>query len=137
MGTSFITDNINHPIDWFATAPFFIFKHGNNYTPSYDKRRDIIVVVGNDVCFGTNSTIFCLELIFGDGAIISACSVMAKDLPLYSIVTRNHAKVIHYRFFDKIIEQLLEIKWWNWDYNKITRNIPIFGADIEKLTQAE
>ena len=81
--------------------------------------------------------LFCLELIFGDGAIISAYSVMAKDLLPYSIVASNHAKVIRYRFFDKIIEQLLEIKWWNWDYNKITRNIPIVGADIEKLTQAE
>ncbi|ABV73606.1 Virginiamycin A acetyltransferase [Rickettsia canadensis str. McKiel] len=118
MGTSFITDNINHPMDWFATAPFFIFKHRNNYTPSYDKRRDIIV--GNDVCFGTNSTIFCLELIFGDGAII----IMAKDLPPHSIVASNHAKIIRYRFFDKIIEQLLEIKWWNWDY--IIKSLKIF-----------
>jgi len=36
-----------------------------------------------------------------------------------------------------VIKQLLAIKWWNWDYDKITRNIKaIVGADIEKLKKA-
>lgn len=104
-------------------------------TPSLDKRRDTII--GNDVWFGTNSTIM-LGVKIGDGAIIGACSVVTKDVPPYSIVAGNPAKIVRYRFPDEIIEQLLKIKWWDWDYDKITRNIPaIVGADIEKLKQAE
>nr|WP_236609790.1 CatB-related O-acetyltransferase [Rickettsia gravesii] len=135
MGTSFITDDMNHPMDSFSTYPSFIFENWNNYTPSPDKRRD--TVIGNDVWFGTNSTIL-PGVNIGDGAIIGACSVVAKAVPPYSIVVGNPAKIVRYRFPDEIVEQLLEIKWWDWDYDKITRNIPaIVGADIEKLKQAE
>ena len=135
MGTSFISDDMNHPMDGFSTYPFFIFENWNNYTPSPDKRRD--TVIGNDVWFGINSTIL-PGVNIGDGAIIGACSVVAKDVPPYSIVVGNPAKIVRYRFPDEIVEQLLEIKWWDWDYDKITRNIPaIVGADIEKLKQAE
>ncbi|MEY4463124.1 MAG: hypothetical protein RLZZ81_95 [Pseudomonadota bacterium] len=135
MGTSFITDDMNHPMDGFSTYPFFIFENWNDHTPSPDKRRD--TVIGNDVWFGTNSTIL-PGVNIGDGAIIGACSVVAKDVPPYSIVVGNPAKIVRYRFPDEIVEQLLEIKWWDWNYDKITRNIPVIvGADIEKLTQAE
>lgn len=135
MGTSFITDDMNHPMDGFSTYPFFIFENWNDYTPSPDKRRD--TVIGNDVWFGTNSTILS-GVNIGDGAIIGACSVVAKDVPPYSIVVGNPAKIVRYRFPDEIVEQLLEIKWWDWNYDKITRNIPVIvGANIEKLIQAE
>ncbi|MFQ3887107.1 MAG: CatB-related O-acetyltransferase [Rickettsia conorii subsp. raoultii] len=135
MGTSFISDDMNHPMDGFSTYPFFIFENWNNYTPSPDKRRD--TVIGNDVWFGTNSTIL-PGVNIGDEAIIGACSVVAKDVPPYSIVIGNPTKIVRYRFPDEIVEQLLEIKWWDWDYDKITWNIPaIVGADIEKLKQAE
>ncbi|BBJ31596.1 hypothetical protein RAS_07050 [Rickettsia asiatica] len=135
MGTSFITDDMNHPMDGFSTYPFFIFENWNNYTPSPNKRRDTII--GNNVWFGTNSTVL-PGVNIGDGAIIGACSVVAKDVPPYIIVAGNPAKVIRYRFPDEIVEPLLKIQWWDWDYDKITRNIPaIVGADIKKLKQAE
>ncbi|WP_422229174.1 CatB-related O-acetyltransferase [Rickettsia endosymbiont of Halotydeus destructor] len=135
MGTNFITDDMNHPMDGFSTYPFFIFENWNNYTPSPDKRRDTII--GNDVWFGTNSTIM-PGVNIGNGAIIGACSVVTKDVPPYSIVVGNPAKIVRQRFPDEIIEQLLKIKWWDWDYDKITRNISaIVGANIEKLNQAK
>ncbi|AFC72324.1 chloramphenicol acetyltransferase [Rickettsia rhipicephali str. 3-7-female6-CWPP] len=46
---------------------------------------------------------------------VGACSVVAKDVPPYSIVAGNPAKIVRYRFPDEIVEQLLEIKWWDWD----------------------
>jgi len=135
MGTSFITDDMNHSMDGFSTYPFFIFENWNNYTPSPNKRRNTII--GNDVWFGTNSTIM-PGVNIGDGAIIGACSVLTKDVPPYCIVAGNPAKIVRYRFSDDIIRQLLEVKWWDWNYDKITRNIPeIVGANIEKLKQAE
>jgi virginiamycin A acetyltransferase len=35
-----------------------------------------------------------------------------------------------YRFSEKIIKQLLDIKWWNWDEQKIKRNKRFFMTDL-------
>jgi len=74
----------------------------------------------------------------GDGAIIAARSVVVKDVPPYTIVGGNPAKIIRQRFPNEVIEQLIQLQWWNWDYEKITRNIPaIVGGDIEALLRAK
>jgi len=85
------------------------------------------------VWFGHESMIMPAVKI-GDGAIIAARSIVTKDVPPYAIVGGNPARVIRKRFSDETIEQLLKIKWWDWGYNKITRNIQaIVGSDIRKL----
>jgi len=49
----------------------------------------------------------------------------------------NPAREIRKRFDDKVIEELLEIQWWNWDIEKITRNLKaICGSDIQALREA-
>ncbi|MFN7466805.1 MAG: chloramphenicol acetyltransferase, partial [Pseudanabaena sp.] len=46
----------------------------------------------------------------------------------------NPAKVIRQRFDDQAIANLLKIAWWNWDMEKITRNLDrIVSADITAL----
>ena len=50
------------------------------------------------------------------GAIIGAGSVVTKDVPAYSIVAGNPAKIIKYRFEPEIIEKLLKI-----NYSKLTK----------------
>jgi virginiamycin A acetyltransferase len=51
-------------------------------------------------------------------------------------VGRNPAKFIKKRFSDDIIDLFLEIKWWNWDIEKITENIPLLcNNDIKKLKE--
>jgi virginiamycin A acetyltransferase len=68
----------------------------------------------------------------GDGAIIASKSVVVGDVPPYTIVGGNPAKPIRRRFDDGAIATLLEIAWWNWDIEKITRNLEkIIAADIE------
>ncbi|XVN43089.1 MAG: acetyltransferase [Candidatus Rickettsia vulgarisii] len=64
--------------------------------------------------------------------------MVTKDLPPYSIVGGNPSKIIRKRFPDTIINELVLIKWWDWDYEKITRNIKaIVGADIESLKNSQ
>jgi virginiamycin A acetyltransferase len=133
-GTTFIGDDMNHSMGGFSTYPFFIFEGWNNYSP-FDRRRDTII--GNDVWFGTNAVIM-PGVTIGDGAIIGAYSVVTKSVEPYSIVAGNPAKLVRKWFADDVINQLLLIKWWDWDYDKITRNIhSIIGADIEQLMKSK
>lgn len=47
----------------------------------------------------------------GSGAIIASKSVVTNDVPAYSIVGGNPAKVIKKRFDETTINQLLAIAW--------------------------
>ncbi len=73
--------------------------------------------IGNDVWIGSNSIIMG-GVTIGSGAVIEAGSVVKEDVPPYTIVGGNPARVIKKRFSDEMIEKLLEIRWWD------------FGPDI-------
>ena len=63
---------------------------------------------------------------------------MVKDVPAYSVVGGNPARVIKRRFSQEIVDRLLEIAWWNWKIEKITANLDkIVAADIDALLLAE
>jgi len=70
----------------------------------------------------------------GNGALIGANSVVAKDIPPYAIVVGNPARVIKYRFDEETIKKLLAVKWWNWDAKKIADNLPLMN-DVEKFLE--
>lgn len=57
----------------------------------------------------------------GDGAVIANNSHVVKNVEPYSLVGGNPAKLIKYRFNQEQINKLLEIKWWNWDDEKINK----------------
>lgn len=100
-----------------------------------DSQRKYVVEIGNDVWVG-NNVIILDGLKVGDGAIIATGSVVMKDVLPYAIVGGNPAKVIGFRFSEQQIEKMLEIKWWDWDFQKIQSksslfsNIKSFTADI-------
>lgn len=141
-GTKFLLSDANHQMSGFSTFPFFIFGNMAEGCPEWaDYKLDLPnkgdTVIGNDVWFGHEAMIM-QGVKISDGAIIAARSVVVKDVPPYTIVGGNPAKIIRKRFPDEIIEQLVKIQWWNWDYEKITRNIPaIVSADIEMLLRAK
>lgn len=132
----FIMNGANHLTISLTTYPFAIFGSGwenamENRT--YPQKGDINI--GNDVWIGYNATIMAGVRI-GDGAVIATNSTIIKDVEPYSIVGGNPAKEIKKRFSVEVIEKLLSLKWWNWDIEKITKNIQnLTGNEIEKLTQ--
>ncbi len=74
----------------------------------------------------------------GDGAIVAARSVVVSEVPAYSVVGGNPAKVIKQRFPAQVVNELLAIKWWDWPVDKISRNLhTIVGADVTALKNAE
>ena len=124
----------NHRIDWITTYPFSVLN-------SWPEAKDIKghpctkgdVIIGNDVWIG-RKTLILSGVTIGDGAIVGARSVVTKDVAPYSIVAGNPAKLIRKRFDEKTIEKLLEIKWWDWNLEKIKKNLPLLlSNNIEQF----
>ncbi|HDL4322285.1 TPA: antibiotic acetyltransferase [Escherichia coli] len=55
-------------------------------------------------------------------ASIAANSVVTKDVPPYAIVAGVPAKIIRFRFDSNVIDELLRIKWWNYNYSDLPDN---------------
>lgn len=127
----------DHKLDAFSTYPFPVFKKGweHAYNPmDLPVKGDILV--GNDVWFGYDSLIM-NGVTIGHGAIIASKAVVVKDVPPYSIVAGNPAKIVKTRFDSKIIDRLLEISWWDWSIEKITKNLQaLCHLDMDKLEEA-
>lgn len=119
-----------HPIDFLSSH--VIFKYDNKAKYAHDfmrilndkSEKDIrekylqrchvpLPVIGNDVWVGYGVTIL-NGVNVGDGAIIAAGSVVTKDVPPYSIVGGNPAKVIRLRFSENEIESLRKLEWWKY-----------------------
>ena len=135
----FIMNGANHKLDGISTYPFPIFGQGwetaMNKLIGLPSRGD--TVIGNDVWIGYESVIM-PGVSIGDGAIIAAKSVVVSDVPAYTVFGGNPARKIKQRFSDFEIETLLNIRWWDWEIEKITRNIPIImEGDIQALMDAE
>jgi virginiamycin A acetyltransferase len=134
-GVKFIMNGGNHNIQDFPSYPFAIFSGDwRERLPAdyaFPSRGD--TVVGNDVWLGYDSLIM-PGVKIGDGAIVASRSVVTKDVPPYHIVGGNPARVLRARFDAATIQALLEIRWWDWDAAKITRNLAaICGTDIARL----
>ncbi|MGK7884452.1 MAG: CatB-related O-acetyltransferase [Crocosphaera sp.] len=129
----FIMNGSNHPLNYFTTYPFAIFGHAWENTMSVEGTSKGDTVVGNDVWLGYNALIM-PGINIADGAIIATNAVVTKDVEPYTIVGGNPAKLIRKRFSDEVISLLLELKWWDWSIEKITKNISILCSNnIENL----
>ncbi|MEG4247329.1 Vat family streptogramin A O-acetyltransferase [Microcoleus sp. Pol10D4] len=135
----FIMNGANHKLDGISTYPFPVFGNGwetaMNLLMELPSKGD--TVIGNDVWIGYESLIM-PGVKIGDGAVIAAKSVVVKDIPPYTIVGGNPAHPIKQRFSDGEVAELLEIRWWDWERDKISRNVSIImQGDIQALKKAE
>ena len=133
-GVTFIMNGANHLTNAITSYPFAIF--GGDWRnamdgKTYPTKGDTII--GNDVWIGYKATIM-PGVTIGDGAIIAANATVTKNVEPYAIVGGNPAKEIRKRFAQEQINALLEIRWWDWDIEKITRHVQdLTDEDIEKL----
>jgi len=120
----------NHRIDWITTFPFHVFykdfPEGAMVSSGCVTKGN--VTIENDVWIGANVTILSGVTVH-DGAIIGASSVVTKDVPAYTIVAGNPAKLIRYRFDQETIELLLKLQWWNWSIEKINQYVPLLCSN--------
>ncbi len=131
---TFIMNGANHLSDAISAYPFAIF--GHDWSSAMDGKeypKKANTTVGNDVWIGYGSTIM-PGVTIGDGAIIATKSVVTKDVEPYTIVGGNPAKEIKKRFSEEKINELLEIAWWNWPIEEITRKVQhLTGMSTDKL----
>ncbi len=118
----------DHKMDWVTTSPILAMKDfgfvKKDINMEYCPKEKRATIIGNDVWIGANCVIF-EGVKIGDGAVLAAGSIIRKDVPPYAIVA-GVDRVIKYRFSKEIIEELLKIRWWNWDDNTILKNVNMF-----------
>ena len=121
-----------------ASHPSVIYNTVSNY-PFYERHKLDYpkcqtggkIIIGNDVWIGENACIVG-EVNIGDGAIIGAFSVVAKDVPPYSIVAGSPIRILRYRFNQEQINKLLKMKWWDFPKKKLFKAVPDM-RDIDKF----
>ena len=114
----------NHAYDIVSTYPFHAPDFGFIEIDTIDRNK-FQIVIGNDVWIGSGATVMGGVRI-GNGAVIGAKAVVAKDVPPYAIVGGNPARVIKYRHPADVIAKLQTIRWWNWNEDKIRAEIADF-----------
>ena len=124
-GVKFLFTSANHTIQSLSTYPFPIFfeewgLEAKDIRNAWDNKGDIII--GNDVWIGYEAVILS-GVTIGDGAIIGTRAVVTKDVQPYTIVGGIPANPIRRRFDDETIEKLRILRWWDWNKEKIKRNI--------------
>lgn len=138
-GVRFIMGSANHRISSITAYPFNVF--GGVWTENTTSHLSQLpfkgdTVVGNDVWIGRESVIM-PGVHIGDGAIVAACSVVAKDVEPYTVVGGNPARPIKKRFDGDLIALLLELCWWDMEPEALADFLPVLcDSDLEAAEEA-
>ena len=128
----------NHRLCSVTTYPFQVFGGAwGERAPAHLSQLPFKgdTVIGNDVWIGRDSVIM-PGVTIGDGAIVAAYSVVAKDVPPYSVVGGNPARLIKKRFDEELTALLLACRWWDFPPEKLAGWIPVLcDPDLEKARQ--
>lgn len=124
-GAKFLFTSGNHSLRSLSTYTFPIFYEqwgldSKNIRDAWDNKGDI--VIGNDVWIGYEAVILS-GVTVGDGAVIGTRAVVTKDVPPYTIVGGVPARPIRRRFDPQTIARLEELRWWDWEEERIARNL--------------
>ncbi len=125
----------NHPYHRFTTHPIL---YDRRYAPPLQKNHSLSdnaliykkLTVGHDVWIGANAIILpgCCNI--GNGAIIGAGSIVTKDVPPYSIVAGNPARMIRMRFPQQVIASLEASEWWLLSKAELSK----YGSSFDEMT---
>ena len=138
-GVQIFMNGGTHAMSGFSTYPFNIFGHGweEGFDPqTWMQEHKGDTVIGADVWIG-HQAVLMPGVTVGAGAIIAAHSVVTHDVAPYTIVAGNPAREVKRRFDEQTAARLIDLAWWDWPADKITRNLnAIRGADLAALEAA-
>lgn len=138
-GVQFIMGAANHSMQSFSSYPFNQIKKEwrdklGMTAADMPQRGD--TRVGHDVWLGRDARIL-PGVTIGNGAVIGASAVVAKDIPPYAVAVGNPARVVKYRFDEETIAFLQELKWWDFSEEQIDQAIPyLTSLDLEASKKA-
>jgi acetyltransferase-like isoleucine patch superfamily enzyme len=116
-----------HPIEWISTFPFRIkWKIPGAFQDGMPISKGD-VIIGSDVWIASDVVILS-GIHIGHGAVIAAGAVVTHDIPAFAIAAGIPARIIKYRFSTDQITDLLKIRWWEWEENKIRNNIYLLSS---------
>lgn len=131
IGRNFRRISKNHPVDGVTT-------HAISFRPDFglvkkDKRKRHRLVIENDVWIGDNVTILPACHHIGNGSIIAAGAVLAKDVGSYEIWGGVPARFIKNRFDEETANALESTKWWELEESELKPYSKYFNNPEEFL----
>lgn len=118
----------DHPTHLVSTYPFraMIFTPEH---PDADATTRGAVYIGHDVWVGARAIILS-GVSIGDGAVIAAGAVVARDVAPYAVVAGSPARQIKLRLPEDQIAALRSIRWWDWPDEKLARFKDVLYGDV-------
>jgi acetyltransferase-like isoleucine patch superfamily enzyme len=143
IGSRVSIGGFEHPLDWLSFHSFQWnqkiehWEISNNLRTNFESKpipkRNFI---GPDVWIGNNAVVLSGVRV-ETGSVVGASSVVTKNTLPYSINVGNPSRIIGYRFEQNIINQLLDLKWWDLEFAKIAmlnfKNIEVAISQIIKI----
>nr|WP_325293624.1 CatB-related O-acetyltransferase [uncultured Oscillibacter sp.] len=126
-GVKFIMGSANHRLSSASTYPFHVFGgFWAQRTPPHLSQIPFKgdTVVGNDAWLGRECVVM-PGVTIGDGAIVAAYSVAARDVEPCTVVGGNPARPIKKRFSQELIDLLLRFRWWDFPPEKLADFLPV------------
>jgi len=120
----------NHPM-WRATLHHFTYRSVSHFMADDDDdevpnwRNQSRVIIGPDVWIG-HGAILMPGVSAGTGSIIGSGSIVTKNVPDYSIVAGNPARIIRRRVTEEVEAAMKRIKWWDWSREELINALPDF-----------
>ncbi len=122
IGPRFYCGAPMHHMEWASSSSVFIMNYDwthapgkpspiKNPKPGFNVPK---TTIGNDVWIGRN-VYLSPGITVGDGAVIGANAVVTKNVPPYTIVAGNPARIIRLRFPVELAGRLLSSRWWDYD----------------------
>ena len=127
----------NHPMQRASQAHFsyrasVYFPGEQDDAEFFEWRRGHRVQIGHDVWIGHGAILLPGRSV-GTGAVVAAGAIVTKDVPAYTIVAGNPARIVRRRFPEDVANRLAQLAWWNWDHETLRRALP----DFRKLAVEE
>lgn len=120
----------NHPMHR-ATQAHFTYRASSYFPGEADDaeffawRREHYVHIDHDVWIGHGAVVLPGRQI-GLGAVIAAGAIVTRDVPAYTIVAGNPARVIRRRFSEQVEQGMRALAWWDWDHERLRQALPDF-----------
>lgn len=127
IGQNVCVVDFNHRYNRLSSS-FVNFKLFNSHFEK-DIETKGSTIIEEDVWIGSN-TVILPGVTIGRGAVIGAGSIVATDVPRYTIAAGNPAKNIRKRFSDEAIQFIERTGWWSWSIDKIKEHQDLFLYDL-------